>query len=429
MRILTISIILLFSSTIFAQNFNWTPQNSGVTTSLNDVFFVNNQTGWAVGNDGVILNTVDGGQTWTLQTSDATEILRAVFFINANTGWAVGGSLKKAIIKTTDGGATWQSLPADNVPSAQMNDIAFYDENTGWLVTRDSIYRTTDGGNTWVHEKYVTSVSAPNTKVIAVTSDTMAFIGGSSRSSASTREANVFYRIPENVLNLWNTSVFDVNVKNDEVNSIDFISSDIGFTGTRNGKLFKKTDFHPGGVWELNYQLADENQSIWSVTFPDENNGTFNSSTEISGVTNGLFYHTSDGGETWSSTPDTIPDFLLVTVFAPDSANVWAVGSGGKIYKGVRQPLGIRNTSLNVDVNIYPNPATNRINVEINAESNETYNYSLSDLTGRIIKKGRWDSNSPSARFTLNISDVRQGMYFLTLSTTEGKSAFRVLKN
>ena len=363
-----------------------------------------------------------------MQTSDVTEILRAVFFINANTGWAVGGSLNKAIIKTTDGGSTWQSLAADNIPSSQMNDIAFFDENTGWLVTRDSIYRTTDGGNSWVHEGYVSGVNVPNTKVIAVTSDTMAYIGGSSRISGSS-QADVFYRRPENAPFLWSSSVFDANVKNDEVTSIDFINSDIGYASTRNGKLFRKADSHPGGVWELNYQLADENQSIGSVTFPNENNGTFNSSTEISGVTNALFYHTSDGGETWSSTPDTVPDFLQVTVFAPDTANVWAVGSGGKIYKGVRQPLGIRNRSLNVDVTIYPNPATDRINVEINSESKQTYNYSLSDLTGRIIKKGLWNSDSPNARFTLNISDVMQGMYFLTLSTPEGKSAFRVLKN
>ncbi len=63
MRILTISILVFFSSAIYAQNFNWTSQNSGVATTLNDVFFADNQNGWAVGEEGAIVNTNDGGET------------------------------------------------------------------------------------------------------------------------------------------------------------------------------------------------------------------------------------------------------------------------------------------------------------------------------------------------------------------------------
>ena len=190
----------------------------------------------------------------------------------------------------------------------------------------------------------------------------------------------------------------------------------------------RKTDTHPGGVWELNFQLPDENQSIWSLSFPDENHGVFNTSTEISGTTAALFYHTSNGGETWSSAPDTVPDFLLATVFAPDSAHVWAVGSGGKIYKGVQTPLAIRQARLDIDVNIYPNPATRLVNIEIVSENNEPISYSLSDMTGRVIQSGHWNLNASGSRFTMNISRVVNGMYLLKLSTKEGQMAYRILK-
>ncbi len=429
MRLLAISIIVFFSSAIFAQNFDWTAQNSGVTVSLTDVFFVDNQTGWAVGNDGTILSTTNGGQDWTSQTSGVTDGLRAVFFIDANTGWAVGGSTNRTMVKTTDGGLNWQSITASNIFSNLMYDIAFADANTGWLATFDSIYMTSDGGTTWVNEGYVTGVKVPSVRAIAVTSDTMAYIGGSMWRSVSSRQAEVFYRRPENAPYLWGTSGFDPSVTDDHINSIAFINSDIGFAGSQKGKLLKKTDYDPGGIWELNFQLSDENQTIWSLSFPDENHGMFNTSTDISGTPNALFYHTSNSGETWSSTPDTIPDFLLVTVNAPDSANAWAVGVGGKIYKGVREPSGITQMSLNVDVSIYPNPSADIINVMINAESNELISYQLADMTGRIIKKGQWSLNSPNAKFSLNISDVNKGMYLLKLSTEEGQSAFRVLKN
>ena len=429
MRLLAISIFIFLSSAIIAQNFNWTAQNSGVTVSLTDVFFVDNQTGWAVGNDGTIVNTTDGGQTWTSQTSGVTDVLRAIFFIDANTGWAVGGSTNRTMVKTTDGGLNWQSIAASNIFSNLMYDIAFADANTGWLATYDSIYMTSDGGTTWVHEDYTTAVLVPTPRVIAVTSDTTAYVGGSRKSGVSSRVADVFYRRADNTPVLWDISGFDPFVTGDEINSIAFINSDIGFAGSQKGKLLKKTDYAPSGVWELNFQLPDENQTIWSLSFPDENHGMFNTSTEISGTTNALFYHTSNSGETWSSTPDTIPDFLLVTVNAPDSANAWAVGVGGKIYKGVRSALGIRQVSLNMDVSIYPNPSTDMINVEIASENNELISYSLSDITGRIIEQGQWRLNSSNSRFTLNISEVRNGIYLLKLSTDEGQSSFRVLKN
>lgn len=428
MRLFTIITFLFFSSAIFAQNFNWTPQNSGVSVLLNDVYFSDNQTGWAVGDDGIIVNTTDGGQTWNTQASGATDKLRAVFFIDSNTGWAVGGMSNKTMLKTTDGGSNWQSLDANNIFSNLMYDIAFADENTGWVITNDSIYMTSDGGNTWVKEGYVSGVFSQTIRTIAVTSDTMAFIGGSMISGVNTRAAEIFYRRPDNAPYLWSPSGFDTFVTNDDITSIQFVNSDIGFASSKKGKILQKTDYHPGGIWELNFQLSDEAQGIWSLSFSDENHGLFNTSTEISGITNALFYHTANGGETWSSTPDTIPDFLLVTVNSPDSATAWAVGVGGKIYKGVRSPLGINHMTLNLDVNIYPNPSSDIVYVAINSEKNEPINYSVSDLSGRVIEQGQWSLTSSHSRFTLNLSDAVTGMYFLKLSTNEGQSTFRILK-
>ena len=428
MRLLTISILVFFSSAIFAQNYKWTQQNSGDTIYLRDVYFTDNQNGWIVGNKGVILNTTDGGQNWTTQTSGVSELLRAVYFINADTGWAVGGSLEKALIKTTDGGLNWQSIAPNYSGSKQMYDIAFFDANTGWLVAFDSIYRTTDGGDNWESEAYVTTVEVPVARAIAVTSDTTAYIAGSRKKNSSTRQAEVFYRRPENFPLLWGTSGFDPSVSDDHFMSIEFINSDIGFAGGQRGQLYKKTGLEGGGPWYLNFELS-ENQMIHSISFPNESDGMFNTSIQISDVTYALIYHTSDAGENWSASPDTIPDFLLATLYAPDTANAWIVGVGGKIYKGAYSPAGINKMSLNIDVNIYPNPSTNLINVKMHSASNEVVSYSLSDMTGRIVEKGQWNLRSSDSRFTLNISDIMKGVYLLKLSTDEGQSTFRILKN
>ena len=72
------------------------------------------QTGWVVGDKDMILKTTNGGADWQTLTSHS-QILQAekqkfgqlspVYFLDANNGWAIGtGGL---IMKTTDGGLSW----------------------------------------------------------------------------------------------------------------------------------------------------------------------------------------------------------------------------------------------------------------------------------------------------------------------------------
>ena len=68
--------------------------------------FTDANNGWAVGDGGTILKTIDGGATWAPQTSGTpTQVLTGVHFTDANNGWAVGSG--GTILNTNDGGATW----------------------------------------------------------------------------------------------------------------------------------------------------------------------------------------------------------------------------------------------------------------------------------------------------------------------------------
>ena len=79
---------------------------------MNSVYFVDDSIGWAAGSEyngsifqGVIFKTTNQGETWTTQAIGVTNILDDIFFINENTGWTVGGD--GIILKTTDGGENW----------------------------------------------------------------------------------------------------------------------------------------------------------------------------------------------------------------------------------------------------------------------------------------------------------------------------------
>lgn len=60
------------------------------STSWNDIYFINNEEGWVIGNGGRVYMTADGGATWVAQISNVFSNLNAVFMLDNKTGWIVG---------------------------------------------------------------------------------------------------------------------------------------------------------------------------------------------------------------------------------------------------------------------------------------------------------------------------------------------------
>ena len=102
-----------------------------------------------VGNDGFWMRSTDGGASWTAvkaQTDSRSDVRDVVVRAEDNVYVVGGGGYIK---HTTDGGVTqtWQIHPL----LASINGIFFYDDQTGWACTdlNNAILRTTDGGTTW----------------------------------------------------------------------------------------------------------------------------------------------------------------------------------------------------------------------------------------------------------------------------------------
>ena len=67
----------------------WRPADSGTKADLNDICFTDVSDGWAVGDDGTILRTRDGGKTWLDVASPVTKRLEKIIFVGGR-GFAVG---------------------------------------------------------------------------------------------------------------------------------------------------------------------------------------------------------------------------------------------------------------------------------------------------------------------------------------------------
>jgi photosystem II stability/assembly factor-like uncharacterized protein len=126
---------------------NWTLQSSGTIETLTGVSFTDSDYGTAVGGPGTILRTTDGGTTWTEQLSGTTEWLEGVSFTDSVNGTAVGFLGK--ILRTTNGGTTWTSQ-SSSTTTEWLKAVSFTDSDNGTAVGRNgTIIRTTDGGTTW----------------------------------------------------------------------------------------------------------------------------------------------------------------------------------------------------------------------------------------------------------------------------------------
>jgi photosystem II stability/assembly factor-like uncharacterized protein len=124
----------------------WGPQSSGVTVYLRDVFFTDSQNGYIVGTNGLILATQNGGVTWGSQSSGTTNSLYDVVFSDATHGWAVG--LNGAIRATGNGGASWSAQSSGTTRALEA--VFFLDAARGWVVGASGTIRaTSNGGASW----------------------------------------------------------------------------------------------------------------------------------------------------------------------------------------------------------------------------------------------------------------------------------------
>ncbi len=428
--ILTICTLSLHAQQIF----EWTEQNSGVSENLRDVYFLNSNTGWAVGDNGTILFTSNGGVTWSTQTSGVTDQVRAVHALDELTAYVVGGVSDKIMLKTTDAGTTWESFdPNNNISHNQIIDVHFTSTANGWVITNDSVFYTTNGGESWENEKYINGISQTSHKRITATSDTTAFIASRRKRSTNANPfADVIWRLKSNDLPWVYSSSSAFSSTDYGLNSIEFADFNNGFAGGSGGILYKAEDLDPGdlsGPWKVNLDLSSTNTgSIWSISFPTSTIGLFSIGKAIDETNYTLVYHTSNQGDTWHSQPDSISDLLSARVHSPEAFVAWAVGSFGKVFKGAPSATGIGQTNSTLDVNVYPNPASDKINVEINSLDNEPVSYSISDLSGRTIKNGQLGSAMSNSTFSIDISDMYNGSYLLTIISKDNQGTIRILK-
>lgn len=319
----------------------WRQQSSGVLSKLNAVRFIDPQHGWAAGNAGTVLTTVDGGENWrrvALPEYERQEPILDVWPLNSERSFLLGeydlydrrpeieSNKRVFLLRSENDFSSWKRyefarLPAkpsekkpvkdkeelpDAYPEPVLLRMFFANEQTGWACGElGAVQATTDGGATW--RMQFTGSLRIFYDVTAI-DEKQAWISGA---------AGVVLHTFNGGQN-WNEQPSGVT---ESLRAIHFTDVQHGWAAGTNGTIISTRT--GGSRWQkLN---SGTREALNDIFFVSANEGW------VSGD-RGTLLHTTDGGLTWESELlKTHASLTRLFFLAPDRG--WVVGSNGAIFK------------------------------------------------------------------------------------------------
>ena len=394
----TIFTLLVFVS--FSIHAQWIEKDIRVSgqlvTNLKSMYFVNDSTGWAVGNatsTSKILKTTDGGMTWAYQNVGSFGDLDNVYFVNENIGFSTGDILP--FLKTTDGGNNWTSVPiipgSDFRPS-YLSKFYFISDLIGFYTTSNAIFKTTDSGVTWtqVLQNPVNPISNIDFSSAVSSNGLAVCFAGSVYKTTDT--GDTWQLVPS----FTSTFLWDVS----------YSGSNIIIAGEQD--LFKSSN--SGVSW-----------SSVSLSQPTPPNGFVSVSliTDSIGFCGGSPYEifkTTDGGNTWNFQTSFLDIYNPNIQMINDTLGyILADPNTGKFYKttngGESVTTSVSNVeSKNKDILVYPTFCKDILTVVCD-NSNVDSDYKIINQNGVTVLEGKLDSNNN----TINIDELHSGNYVFVI--------------
>jgi photosystem II stability/assembly factor-like uncharacterized protein len=298
-----LSLLLLFPLIAAGQ---WDYINPVLTRAfLYDIVFMNSQTGLAVGENGTMIRSVDGGNTWDTIPCPVSSQLLTIGFKDEFTGFI--GTDAHGYLKSIDGGIFWTWIPFPHMKN--ILDIQFIDGFTGYIVGNGdwTIMKTIDGGNTW--QNCSPAGLQPSLRAIHfINNNTGYAVGGISAVYKTTDGGAHWSAIPWTGGGQW------------FFRDVLFFNENIGVMAWENG-IFRTVN---GGVdWTLAYHSPGSYNGVNEIIFKDQVTGYATGPA-------GTILKTIDGGITWNDQANPSPKSFAAICITPDD-HVFVCGGGGTV--------------------------------------------------------------------------------------------------
>jgi len=407
--------LVLFISLAIAGKANaqsWTQIYTGTTKKINTICFTSSTVGYLGGNDSLLMKTTDGGATWNQINYSGINFLSAgdhilnMQFLNNNVGFITVGPYSGSY-GTTDGGLTWTLI---NLPGNQCYNqgLFFFDENNGFiggsgcfqgeLISYVSASPWLTG--TWA----LSAIQAPSFTPANIIVDIQFY---NSNYGLAASKSGYIFRTTNGGLNWDSVSTPGVN---HELTSVMIVNDTLAYTSYKaNGNgfgLFISTD--AGQSWSFDGNSA-------TFAYPDvfgmhlSGNGKMYAGGYSNTMIDGIIFSNNNPLQIWNYD---IVDQSINDLASYNDSIVFAVGDSG--YMVVNYPQGLTSlsnlTHENDNFNVFPNPTSDVLNFTFNGSNqNRQAQFAIYTTMGQLVKAGAVSN-------AIDVSALAPGIYFVELT-------------
>ena len=116
------------------------------------------------------------------------------------------------------------------------------------------------------------------------------------------------------------------------------------------------------------------------------------------------------------------PSSKFIIRFASDNM---LQGSGFEFeYYGITNGI---NQFDETEINVYPNPATSFINVEVTSDKAQQFSASMVDMMGKTVYVDQFNHDGGTGMYKINVNNLSKGVYFLHLDSENGQSVQKIV--
>ncbi len=216
-----------------------------------------------------LFKTTDGGLSWNPSETGISDPINGVQFLSQTLGYAITDN---KFYESNDAGDSWTELHDFGLIN-DVSDLHFIDKNLGWVLGENEVFKTTDGGSSW--NEYQIPAYNYGVSDIYFLNETRGFVAQPDGRLLKSFDGGVS----------WTSEALNIS---ETLNKIDFSDNSNGWVVGNRGTVLKTTN---GGADWFEVDL-DKTDDLATIKFKNNLLGYI-------GGSDGLLLYTVDGGNHW----------------------------------------------------------------------------------------------------------------------------------